>query len=61
VRGRDPLDLRIEELSYLVEAAPEVVDVDALEGGEQCARPRRSPATSPTQYLALDRKPLLSL
>ena len=37
VRGRDPLDLGIEDLSHLVEAALEVADVDALEGGEQPA------------------------
>ena len=37
MRGRDPLDLGVEDLSNLVEAALEVADVDALEGGEQPA------------------------
>ena len=31
MRGSDPLDLRIEDLSHLVEAAVEVIDVDNFE------------------------------
>ena len=37
MRGRDPLDLGIEDFSHLVEATLEVADADAPEGGEQSA------------------------
>jgi hypothetical protein len=53
MRGSDPLDLRIEDLSYLVEAAVEVADVDALEGDEQPAHDLDVLLRHrPTQYLA---------